>query len=805
MKNLLLILLFVFLYANIVVSQSLSGIIVDNETNEKLAFVNIQFNLQKQGTTTNIDGKFFIDDISKIDFLKISYIGYIDTIINKSEFLNKSRIEIKLLKKSIELNEVKILPTENPAHRIIKLAVKNKKANNPLNLKTFEYTSYNKMIFTGDIKKLDTLPKDSFYIETKKFFDYQHLMITESVSRRKFKKPDYNNETVLASRVSGLRNPAFTLLATQLQSFSFYKDIFILYGKRYLSPLSNNSTKKYLFLLQDTIYNSRGDSTFVITFRPRKGKIFNSMKGVLYINSNRYAIENVIAQPTETNTLSFKIQQKYELINDSVWFPKQLNTNIIFNNLSLGKGNSKTKIVGIGKTYLYDISLDKNYKKRQFSNIELNLDKKSIKQTEKILKKYRVDSLTEKDKRTYHVIDSLGQAEHLDRKINTMEALLTGYIPIGFLSLDLNNLISETICEGIKLGVGLKTNEKVSQYFSIFGGISYGFGNTKYNYKYGLNLTPLKNKEQKLQFLYIDDMFETYGYSFYNENNNISSTEIFRKFMLTDMFNQKKYQISLYNTSLKYLKTKIFINKTDAYAFNYFFCRDVNGFCVNLYNYMVYSTGIKLRYAYKEKFVKSNNTLISTGTKYPVIYFNYTLFSDNKDFTKKFERYEIRINKKIYTKNLGVTNLSLSGGFVNGQPYSPYFYNGHGSSPSGKFGIYSENSFATMEVSSFLVDRFINFYFEHDFGNRFIKTKIFKPEFTISNNIGFGQNKTFGLEQYSYDKGYYEAGLQINNIINQMNIIKYGVGIFYNYGEYSNKNVISNNFAYKLIVKFNIQ
>jgi hypothetical protein len=277
--------------------------------------------------------------------------------------------------------------------------------------------------------------------------------------------------------------------------------------------------------------------------------------------------------------------------------------------------------------------------------------------------------------------------------------------------------------------------------------------------------------------------------------------------MLSDLFPEKKYQISLFNTSLKYLKTQLFINKAEfiTYDLDYIvFCygRDCQLSPYGLTIYTTYSYGIKLRYAYKEKFVKSNNTLISTGTKFPVIYFNYRLFSDNKNFTKKFERYEFKITKKLYGKNTGITNLTLVGGYIDGIPCYNYFYNGHGSKLN-TFSIFAENTFATMDINRFMADRFIHFYFEQDFGNRFIKTKHFKPEFVISNNIGFGDVSVKELE--SYNKGYYEVGLQINNIINQMNIIKYGVGVFYNYGTYSNSKIISNNFAYKLTVKFNIQ
>jgi hypothetical protein len=52
------------------------------------------------------------------------------------------------------------------------------------------------------------------------------------------------------------------------------------------------------------------------------------------------------------------------------------------------------------------------------------------------------------------------------------------------------------------------------------------------------------------------------------------------------------------------------------------------------------------------------------------------------------------------------------------------------------------------------------------------------------------------------EKGYYEAGLLINNIF-RMQLFKYGVGVMYRYGPYAYPKTIDN-FAFKLTLQFNM-
>jgi hypothetical protein len=65
------------------------------------------------------------------------------------------------------------------------------------------------------------------------------------------------------------------------------------------------------------------------------------------------------------------------------------------------------------------------------------------------------------------------------------------------------------------------------------------------------------------------------------------------------------------------------------------------------------------------------------------------------------------------------------------------------------------------------------------------------------------KQKHKNIDLNSYNRGYYEAGLLIDNIIN-LNFFSYGMGVFYRYGPYSLEN-ISNNFAYKFSFRFQLE
>ena len=156
-KSFILIVLLALACFNLKAQQTytISGKVIDAETKESLAFVNIIQTGTRYGISTDIDGKFTLHSDKPINAIMLTYVGYypLQYSIPSGKYDN---LLISLQKKTIDLNEVVILPTINPAHRIIDSVLANRYQNDPEKLKTFSYTSYEKTIFTA---KLDTILK----------------------------------------------------------------------------------------------------------------------------------------------------------------------------------------------------------------------------------------------------------------------------------------------------------------------------------------------------------------------------------------------------------------------------------------------------------------------------------------------------------------------------------------------------------------------------------------------------------------------------------------------------------------------
>ena len=793
----LLFFVVLIIISNIICAQEITGEIIDSETKKPLPFVNIIYGDFNLGTTSNIDGKFHIKSSKPVKQLIISYLGYYsDTVLINSKTVTNNLI-ISLCPKSFNLEEIVILPGINPANRIIKKVFENRDLNNPEKMKSFSFKSYNKMIFTIEKDTLnlpDSLKRKKTNFEKK--FDDHHLLVLETVNEKEFIQPDKYNEEIVASKVSGFSDPIFTVLASQVQAFSFYNDFFVLMDKSYLNPISKGSTKKYLFLLEDTIYTEQSDTVFIISYRPRKGKIFDGLKGFLHINTNTFAIQSVIARPLESNQgIGVSIQQNYQFINNEQWFPKELITKIIWEEV-LSSNPYSYNMIANGRSYISDINLNPELNKKKFTNVELKFAEDANKKPNEYWDENRVRPLSEIEIETYRIIDSISKAENLEKKLAGMEAFMTGNIPYKFFNFPLNKIMDYNNYEGYRLGLGIMTNNKISKYFSIGGYFGYGFKDKVWKYGGDLILNLHENSESKLHFSYTNDVIEKSGYNFF-EKPDLTTTEIYRKYMIENMDLIEKYEVSFSLQSLQYLRTNIFFNQsfitpTDEYRFGENLTNSTNQFTFS-------EIGFQFRYAYNEKYMKTLRAKYSLGTNYPILFGNIIQGVNWLDGEYEYTKCEAKITKSFRTKSLGKTRIALVGGLIDGDVPISKLYNGHGSYQS--FSIEAENSFGTMRMGEFYSDRFFSVFIKHDFGNLLFRTEKFSPKFALVHNYGIGtisnyNNHLTSTPLKSIDKGYYECGLLINNILNQ-SFLGYGFGIFYRYGPYSFTKT-ADNFSYKL-------
>ncbi|MCK5857236.1 MAG: carboxypeptidase-like regulatory domain-containing protein [Bacteroidales bacterium] len=815
--------------------QALSGKVVNSQNGNPLAFVNILFDQSGRGVSCDIDGLFEIKSLTGVKNLRFKYVGFHDTII-ACHSIKGSYLNINMRPKSYQLTEVKIMPGANPAHRIIKACTKNRNVNNPEKLASFSYKAYHKMIFTSkssaefqpdslvkgsnslslssssnDMETLEEVfvdepePKDSTEEWEKNFFKSQHLFIMESVSERKFKRPDKNYEKVIGTRVSGLKDPFFAMIATQMQSFSFYKPTITLIDKNYINPISVGSTKKYLFLIEDTIYQGN-DSVYVISYRPYKGKNFDGLRGVIYINTNKYAIQNVIAEPADTNsTFGIRIQQKYELIDNKYWFPVQLNTNLEFNTITL----NKETLVGIGKSYLKNIEIEPSMKGVRFSNIILDIDRKAGKQDSIFWNANRVMQLDSLESKTYQVIDSIGDAENLDEKLWVLRTLGNGYIPWGPVNMEIDKFFQYNQFEGFRLGISLKTNERVSQWFQLGAYGAYGFRDYQWKYGGSLDFTLHKPSETHFTFQYQHDVSESAAQESFSKSS-FYNTDLYRNFLIKEM-----NYIDLLNAELRF---RALTNFSWKLGYSYFEkTRTLNS---DIYppsqiakpgpKSYFQETYIETRFAYKEKIVRNPIYQFSLGTKYPILNIRYTYGSYHNAgdiaANPNYSRLDAQISKSFFIRYLGKSSFNLRGGLMNTDKNMPWYqlYNGRGSYAA--FYLESPNSFGTMRMNEFLSDQYMSLFYRHDFGSLLFGDGQFvpQPEFITSFTIGsLNTNTNYpNIKYQTLEKGYMESGIMLNSILNS-GFTTIGVGFLYRYGPYAFVDEWDN-FAFKFSMRFSL-
>ncbi len=181
--------------------HQIKGKIVDEKTKESLAFVNIVINDERVGTTTGIDGNFNFKSTKPIETLTLSYVGYEPQKINVT---SEQNLLIKMRQTAFALEEFSVFPGVNPAERIIKEVIKNRKKHNPEKSLDFKYDSYSKMYFTAAIDSNilnNTEQLDSNDQKSISWLKKHHIFMMESVTERKYKQPDKSYEKVIASRV----------------------------------------------------------------------------------------------------------------------------------------------------------------------------------------------------------------------------------------------------------------------------------------------------------------------------------------------------------------------------------------------------------------------------------------------------------------------------------------------------------------------------------------------------------------------------------------------------------------------------
>lgn len=798
------ILLFLFFTLSLKAQFQVNGVVKDFETKKALPFATLKTN-SGLSTITDVDGKFSLSTKLQTETLTIQYLGYEPKTISTIELNNN--IAIYLSPKIDVLKEV-VVSNAATAKNIIAKVIALKEQNDPKKkLSSFQFKSYNKLLVTANpdsisgkidvtfISKKGKVKIDSSEYKFKKIIREQHLFLTEKVSLFQYDNP-YLKETIIGAKMAGFKEPIYELLGFNLQSFSIYDKNYELFETKYESPISNIALKEYRYAIIDTT-TLENRSLTIIYF---KNKISNDgLEGLLYIDNENFAIAKAVMRIRSVLDIS-GIHEFTYLPEENIWFPIQKNFKIV-------KGKSKEPTTILGGRIKFSAEDDEGVSKKTASdftylssevrvfdiklNIPLKIKKSSVsievienanKRDDQFWKENRLDSLDTRSERTYVVLDSIGTKEKIEKRLKFGRKIINGYIPFGPFDFDLRYIISYNNFEGFRGGIGGITNDFFSKTVRIESYTGYGLKDETNKYNLGVAFRVGNFSNTWIGGVYTDDIREIASTSFAIDKRVFKLYDP-RPINLSTFYNYRNWR--------GYIETKI-IPKTESiwqlthssilplfdYTFNYL------GKSYNAFNSS--TAMVSLQWNPFSDYMQTPNGKIEFEKRYPRFTFQFTKSLPNflaNDFD--FGKIDTRIEYEKKYLNGQKSSILIQGGYVFGALPITHLYN---AAPNNltkdkileRFTITGKNSFETMYFNEFFSSEYALFQFKHGF-KRFEIIKKVKPSLVLVTRLAWGNLKYperhIGFEYKTLDQGYFESGLEINQIYK-------GIGLtgFYRYG-----------------------
>lgn len=783
---------------------TITGVVKDSATQLGIEGVNIWIPHQNTGTITDKKGAYTLVLSSPIDTIVFSCIGYYTQTLTVAG--GQRKMNVIMGEKITQLPNFDFKAGENPAHIILRKVHANLDQNNPAHYKSYRCKVYSKSFFSSDIVNdslthadfMDTIQKVSKQdLALYSLLNKQHLFIMESVKERNYKYKNKVYEKMLASKISGFKDPIFHILISELQSFSFYDVHFIILGTSYENPLYDSDFKHYYFSLQDTLF-SQEDTTYVIAFKPIKGKQFKALRGVMYISSRNWAVQYVMFKPCmDGNMLNIVTEQYYDTISGN-WFLTKNKTKLVLN----ANVVSTYPLVGYIQNEYSELEADYPLKNSLFIGGEMYVDAKgkNLDKSDAVLQQYRTDSISEKDRTTYLKWDSISNDIKFDKYIYIAEALASGRVPVWYFDIEIPRIMSFNKHEACRLGIGVRTNDRMLKWMNIGAYAGYGFRDEEF--KGGTDVEFIINRKWNssayIGFAY--DLHEA-GAGFESHFKHYFSYALRGLNKIPSQYydNQLKFELGLSSLITRQMQLTLGISyhkNTTCYQYN--FTPRYNHSPFKGYTYALANIYIRMRISFARKVYESDLFTLTEHSNYPIIELAYQHGFKNilgSGFT--YNELTAKVHQDIVIPYLGKFSYVVKGGIIDRPLPLSALYAVHGSYMA--FGFYDKSEFATMKSNEFLSDKFVSVHLSQMF-HRLLKTKycLIQPEILF--NMAFG-----GLSHPEYhqhmefktmEKGYFELGAMIHKLL-CVSLVGVGVGVYWRFGPYALER-LSDNFSFRM-------
>ncbi len=788
-----------------IAQKTLQGQVIDYDNAIPIAFAKISHN--GKTLTADWEGRFTITITNEKKPVVFKYKGYHDNNYYVSE--NATFMMVKMISDHSQ-KEIQI-HSEQTVNNLVKAMVEKKNLNNPEKaLESFEYKNYEKVLVSAHPEqissKIDTVVKrnifgvkriklDSSNYRFKKLTEKQHIYQAEKVNLIQHNHKG-TKETILATRMAGFKQPIYEYLGLKLVSYSIYENPFEIIEIPVMNPISTLGRRFYNYKLMDTL-RIQDRTVYRVYFQPKNLKS-SSLRGLIYIDAQTFGVAKAFYKIYGTvhinATYTFNYMKEFNL-----WFPEKRKFEVVKGNNTedlkiLGgtiKFNSTSKLReqndASDQAYLRIESKPFDIKINQTTSItdpfiKIDIPKSSLQVDEKYWSAFSKDTLDKRKLYTYIALDSISEAEKIEKRLLFGRKVINGYIPFKILDIDLRSIAKYNNYEGFRLGFGAVTNSKLSERYKLAFYGAYGLKDDAFKFGITPSYQIDKTTNTWVNLSYTDDLSEIGQIQFATQN---------RRFRIYD---PRPINVSTFyeNKSFSAFIESKYIPKTSSYfslsyseinpLFDYNFIANDQVYS----QYKITTALFAIQWNPFSGYMQAPVGRLEIEKRYPKFSLQITksipgLLDSNFDFTK----FDFKIEHEIPFLSGQKTSFLFQTGISNGDIPLTHLYS---IAPNNldrqtllrRVTFAGKNSFETMYYNEFFSNNYIMLQGRHTFNRTKLGYKI-NPEISIVTRTAVGtvkqreQHQLFDFK--TLEKGFVESGIEVNKIFKGL-----GVNFFMRYG-----------------------
>lgn len=513
-KKLLPILIFFLLLGYSKAQTKVSGRIFD-EVNEPLAYATVLFKGSIEGTTSDENGRFYLESSKNWAQLVVSFMGYETLEIELSKKVNFN-LKFVLKEEANTLNEVVIAvgkqpKKNNPAIAILEKIWKKRRQNGLKKYDQYSYKKYEKIEF--DLNTIDSTFKNKGLFRGMEFVfknidtsavtgkTYLPVFLNESVSEV-FGDNILNREkkTIKGNKNTGFSNnqAIINFIDDLYNDYDIYDNYIKLFYKSFVSPLSKTGVSNYNYFLSDSAFIKNKWCYNIIYYPRRKNEL--TFKGDFWVNDSTFAVAEINMKASKSANINWVkdiyIEQEFDILNDSIFLLKR---DYFLSDFAINKKEKSKGLYG-KRTTLYNNYVFNKKQKSNFYDLQKNIiDEKIYNQSDEFWDKNRTEKLNKDELGIYTMLDTLTTVKKFKNLSNIVATFSSGYFEFDALNFDYGPIFSTfgyNDVEGIRLRTGGRTYFNYNDPWRLEAYTAYGFKDQKF--KYGIQGKAILEKKNRL-------------------------------------------------------------------------------------------------------------------------------------------------------------------------------------------------------------------------------------------------------------------------------------------------------------------